>query len=417
VCYPAQHEQPNFVQKVEEATAFRLMKSSPTRISEREAPPPLQRLRERLQNAVSRFGGWAKRLTSQDQLPEPTSSLPTRPDAPGTRTLAARAGERSGSRERSERPTGTTAPIRRVTPARPSVTESMSRASERGQRSGSGSAGRGEAQPVPAAPPALQPNEAAPAGQDDTKGAATNVGALPAERTSEPAEEVHHALLLKGTRSGMLLTLEPGSLWQQVIEALAARLAESPSFFQQSVLSVDTRRRALQPAEMEALQALLARYAMTLKEVGSDELNDPHLLPSGAKRGTPAGNTAPVLAIRPGRDVTDALITRRTVRSGQQVRYESSVVIMGDVNSGAEVIAGGDVLVWGALRGTVHAGYPANEEAVVCALTLAPVQLRIGSHASRPPEDDSPAHTPEIASVSDGQIVVESWSAGRKLRR
>jgi len=94
------------------------------------------------------------------------------------------------------------------------------------------------------------------------------------------------------------------------------------------------------------------------------------------------------------------------------------VVIIGDVNAGAEVIAEGDVLVWGALRGTVHAGYPGNEEAVVCALVLAPVQLRIGKLASRPPEDGAVSpQMPEVASVKNGQIVVESWNAGRASRR
>ncbi len=243
----------------------------------------------------------------------------------------------------------------------------------------------------------------------------------PAVPTPEQGEEPRRALtrkLLRGTRSGMLLTLEPEYLWSEVLDALAARLAESPSFFQRSVLSLDTRRRPLQPQELEDLRALLASYEMTFKEVGSDELNDPRILPSGAMRPQSSGETSPLLAIRAGRDVTDTLLTRRTIRSGQRLQYASSVVIMGDVNAGAEVVAGGDVIVWGALRGTVHAGYPGNEEAVVCALVLAPVQLRIGGLASRPPEDGGlPPQTPEVASVKDGQIVVERWNAGRLARR
>jgi septum site-determining protein MinC len=242
----------------------------------------------------------------------------------------------------------------------------------------------------------------------------------PAEPTPEQAEETRRALtskLLKGSRGGMLLTLEPGYVWSHVLEALAARLAESPTFFQGAVLSLDTRRRSLQPQEIAELRALLAPYAMTFKEVGSDELNDPRILPSGARRPVPSGNTTPTLAIRAS-DVTNTLFTRRTIRSGQRLRYESSVVIMGDVNAGAEVIAGGDVIVWGVLRGTVHAGYPGNEGAVVCALSLSPLQLRIGSLASRPPEDAAPPpQAPEVASVKNGQIVVESWNAGRASRR
>lgn len=268
----------------------------------------------------------------------------------------------------------------------------------------------------PAAQPADQAEKrlAEPPRQQNAEGVAS------AEPEPEQTEETRRALarkLLRGSRSGLLLTLEPGYVWAQVLDVLAASLAESPTFFQGALLSLDTRRRRLEPSEMKDLQALLAPYEMTFKEVGSDELHDPRTLPSGATRLPPAGDTTPTLAIRAS-DVTNTLFTRRTIRSGQRLRYESSVVILGDVNAGAEVIAGGDVVVWGTLRGTVHAGYPGNEEAIVCALALAPVQLRIGALASRPPEDGGvPPQMPEVASVKNGQIVVESWNAGRASRR
>ncbi len=237
----------------------------------------------------------------------------------------------------------------------------------------------------------------------------------------EQNEETSRALarrLLKGTRNGLLLTLEPNYAWAQVLEVLTARLEEAPPFFHGALLSLDSRQRPLQAEELQALQQVLARYEMTWREVGGEEPNDLRLLPGPTGRESPGESGSPDLPIRPGRDATDTLLARRTVRSGQRLRYAGSVVVLGDVNAGGEVIAGGDVLVWGMVRGTVHAGYPENEQAVVCALGLAPVQLRIGGRTSRPPEDGSltPA-TPEIASVRDGQIVVESWNAGRARRR
>jgi len=87
------------------------------------------------------------------------------------------------------------------------------------------------------------------------------------------------------------------------------------------------------------------------------------------------------------------------------------VVILGDVNSGAEVIAGGDVIVWGRLRGIVHAGALGDSGRCVCALDLSPTQLRIGSHIARPPEGRrrSKQPRPERAFISDDQIVAERW--------
>jgi septum site-determining protein MinC len=85
------------------------------------------------------------------------------------------------------------------------------------------------------------------------------------------------------------------------------------------------------------------------------------------------------------------------------------VVIIGDVNPGAEVVAGGDIVVWGKLRGKAHAGAAGDEDAVVCALQLAPNQIRIASLIARPPERGRTPKAAEIAHVQNGRIVVERW--------
>jgi septum site-determining protein MinC len=86
------------------------------------------------------------------------------------------------------------------------------------------------------------------------------------------------------------------------------------------------------------------------------------------------------------------------------------VTLIGDVNPGAEIVAGGDIVVWGRLRGIAHAGAMGDEEAIICALELAPSQIRIGSHIARPPERSRPPKIPEFASVQDDRIIVERWA-------
>jgi len=120
---------------------------------------------------------------------------------------------------------------------------------------------------------------------------------------------------------------------------------------------------------------------------------------------------------RDPRESSDTLFLRRTVRSGQAIHHPSSVVVLGDINPGAEIVAGGDVIVWGVLRGMVHAGYPDNENAVVCSLLLAPVQLRIAHLLSRPPDGFEVQPRPEVAAIRQGQIVVEAWMNGRPPRK
>jgi len=120
---------------------------------------------------------------------------------------------------------------------------------------------------------------------------------------------------------------------------------------------------------------------------------------------------------RDPRESEDTLFLRRTVRSGQAIHHHSNVIVLGDVNPGAEIIAGGDIIVWGVLRGMVHAGYPDNENALVCSLQLSPVQLRIAHLLSRPPEGFEAQQLPEVASIRQEQIVVETWINGHPPRK
>lgn len=116
-----------------------------------------------------------------------------------------------------------------------------------------------------------------------------------------------------------------------------------------------------------------------------------------------------------GTNIWDEANTRiicTTLRSGQKVETEHSLVVLGDVNSGAEIIAGGDVVVLGTLRGIAHAG--AYDELgggrVIFALDLRPTQLRIGSIISRDGNDGT-QKVPEIAHVDGDIIVVEPYNS------
>ncbi|KAB2952336.1 septum site-determining protein MinC [Heliorestis acidaminivorans] len=109
------------------------------------------------------------------------------------------------------------------------------------------------------------------------------------------------------------------------------------------------------------------------------------------------------------------LLIQRTLRSGQRVRYPGHVVIMGEVNPGAEVIAGGNIIVLGSFRGVAHAGAFGSTEAIVMAFRLQPTQLRIADHITRPPDegDAGPEH-PEIARIRDGMVTIERYQYGSK---
>jgi len=114
-------------------------------------------------------------------------------------------------------------------------------------------------------------------------------------------------------------------------------------------------------------------------------------------------------------DEPDARVIYTTLRSGQKIETEHSVVVFGDINSGAEVIAGGDIVILGILRGVAHAG--AYDETgggrVIFAINLQPTQLRIGTVISRGTAGERVEGTrvPEVARVSEGIIVVEPYQS------
>jgi len=111
----------------------------------------------------------------------------------------------------------------------------------------------------------------------------------------------------------------------------------------------------------------------------------------------------------------NTILVQRTLRSGQKVHYNGHVVILGDVNPGAEVVAAGNIIVMGAVRGVVHAGASGNEQCLVMAFRLQPTQLRIAGHITRPPDDGAgePEH-PEVARIKNGVVTIETLQTDRQ---
>lgn len=105
-------------------------------------------------------------------------------------------------------------------------------------------------------------------------------------------------------------------------------------------------------------------------------------------------------------------IIAKTVRSGGFIESTASVVVLADVNAGAEIIAADDIIVLGTLRGVAHAGFHGNDKAVIWAREIRSPQLRIANvlaqsnTRTKEDEENKPA---EVAHLLNGQIVVRPW--------
>lgn len=107
------------------------------------------------------------------------------------------------------------------------------------------------------------------------------------------------------------------------------------------------------------------------------------------------------------------LYIRKTIRSGQSISSDGNIIVIGDVNPGSEIIAKGDITVWGILGGIAHAGSAGNNYAKIRALKLNPVQIRIGEVFARRPDtvnlpyiQKTSEYIPEEAFTYKGSIVI-----------
>ncbi len=120
-----------------------------------------------------------------------------------------------------------------------------------------------------------------------------------------------------------------------------------------------------------------------------------------------------ITALKNAPEALPTLYLRKTIRSGQSISSDGNIVIIGDVNPGSEIIAKGDITVWGILGGIAHAGSDGNNYAKIRALKLNPVQIRIGEVFARRPDtinlpyiQKSCEYIPEEAFTYNGNIVI-----------
>lgn len=248
-------------------------------------------------------------------------------------------------------------------------------------------------------------------------GAVTTTGAAPPEVT------------VKGWRNGLLLMLPGTGDWADVMAQVDTKLdeARARSFWRGAQTTLDCGNRPVSQDEMTQLSERIKRaYGLVpIAVVAQNEATRA----SGEKLALTAYAELPIvkrlarepISAEPTRAATEtaeksafypnnALYVPNTMRSGQRVVHDGHLVVCGDVNPGAEAMAGGDVIVLGTLRGLAHAGCYGDEKARIVAGSLRSPQLRIASRIAGSPDEDGKmggtARAPEVARVEEGEIVV-----------
>lgn len=167
--------------------------------------------------------------------------------------------------------------------------------------------------------------------------------------------------------------------------------------------------------QLREIEALLAGRGLVLEGLrGSEPTTRVAAAAIGLHTEWPQPPEAGEQGERPA-STDDLTIHRGTLRSGDHLQAEGSVLLLGDVNPGARISAAGHVLVWGRLRGVAHAGCTGDASARIVALRLRPLQLRIAAAVALGPEEEAPAGVAEEARLVDGAIRIDPASSGWPL--
>ncbi len=200
----------------------------------------------------------------------------------------------------------------------------------------------------------------------------------------------------KGTKDGLVVYLNDVTDFETIKVHLIEKLEKTKQFFKGAKVGGIEGKSLTESQEHELIDLMDKRYGMIISVKENLNFHYKEEIFEGLNEGI-------------------TKFVKMTMRSGNKVEFKGNIVVMGDINPGAEVIAQGNIVVMGSLRGIAHAGSNGNENAFVSAFKLQPTQLRISKIIARSPDSSSykPKY-PEIAFIKDEMIVIEPYLTKNK---
>lgn len=229
--------------------------------------------------------------------------------------------------------------------------------------------------------------------------------------------EERGSVIFKATNNSLIFIMREEDSFEEIYGLIEKKLTTAGKFFKGASLSVKYRGRKLTLEEENKISRLMsekmeAKIITFGEDIGYDKTISEDTIDF-------KGNNETELSMNKwyfkGIEEGVTKFYKGTVRSGQLLKFNGNIVILGDVNPGAEIEATGNVIIIGTLRGTVHAGMDGNKEAIIVALGLQPIQIRIAEVITRPPDDviERISMIPEIAYIKDNMIYIDRFLAQR----
>ncbi len=226
-----------------------------------------------------------------------------------------------------------------------------------------------------------------------------------------------NSIVIKGNKYGIVVVMDSDTSFDEIKNQLEEKLKESARFFGNGTMAISFEGRNLDDEQQKELLNVISEssdlniaciidHDEKLTEIFKKSVEKIENIDDN-KEDEPTPDSTPVVDV----DKNTGKFFRGTLRSGQILESDTSIVVIGDVNPGASVSAGGNIIILGSLKGTVSAGMNGDEKAFIVALDMAPVQVRIGDTIARCPERQKKAK-PEtkIAYLNNGTIYIDPLS-------
>jgi len=198
--------------------------------------------------------------------------------------------------------------------------------------------------------------------------------------------------------------------WSDIWQQLKQRLDAGERFWQPgTTVHLIARDRLLDGRQLQAIADALTEAQLQLKRVYTSRRQT---AVAAATAGYSVEQHPSIAHLNQtpsdaGQALAEPLYLQTTLRSGSEIHHNGTVIILGDVNPGSAIVADGDILIWGRLRGIAHAGAKGNARSLIMALQLEPTQIRIADFEARAPETPPLHYVPEVAYVtSEGNVRI-----------
>ena len=201
-----------------------------------------------------------------------------------------------------------------------------------------------------------------------------------------------NSIFINYKKDKVIIKIEENAEQEQIMTELTKKLTELKKFYQNEKTPIKVTGKVLKNKEVDEIQKLIKQ------NIDVDiEFETPKGLGLASIKKT----------FQKEIGVSETTFHRGSLRSGKRIEVEGSLVILGDVNSGAEVIASENIVVLGTLRGLAHAGAKGNEKAIISAGKVDTVQIRIANIVKEINRDEEPLHQEAYVYVHDDKIIIE----------